>query len=103
MLNLPFMSCPVRYRYNTSFGAEQLTCVDDIGEFPKGTVLASGNSWGNKSTNIDLYASHDKGHSWKFVSKVATGGRPNTTNGADPIWEPFILYVFSEPEDEDNG
>jgi hypothetical protein len=63
----------------------------DIGEFSKGTVLASGNSWGNKSTNIDLYASPDHGHSWKFVSKVATGGRPNTTNGADPVWEPFML------------
>jgi hypothetical protein len=64
---------------------------EDYGEFPKGTVLASGNSANNYSTNIDVYASHDKGHSWEFVSNVARGGRPNTTNGADPVWEPFIL------------
>ncbi|KAH8170072.1 BNR/Asp-box repeat domain protein [Sarocladium implicatum] len=62
-----------------------------IGDYPKGTVLASGNSWSNSSTNIDLYASPDKGKTWEFVSNVARGGGPNTTNGADPIWEPFIL------------
>jgi hypothetical protein len=65
--------------------------IDDIGGFPKGTVLGSGNSWSNTSTIIDLYASSDKGRHWKFVSNIAKGGRPNTTNGADPIWEPFIL------------
>jgi hypothetical protein len=63
----------------------------DIGGFKKGTVLGSGNSWSNTSTIIDLYASSDKGRNWKFVSNVAKGGQPNTTNGADPIWEPFIL------------
>ncbi|KFY39502.1 hypothetical protein V494_03935 [Pseudogymnoascus sp. VKM F-4513 (FW-928)] len=62
-----------------------------IGKYPKGTVLASGNSAGNTSTNIDVYASHNKGKDWEFVSNVASGGRPNTTNGATPIWEPFIL------------
>lgn len=67
--------------------------IDAIGDYPKGTVLASGNSWGNTSTNIDLYASPDKGKTWEFVSNVARGGPPNTTNGADPIWEPFILWV----------
>ncbi|KFY24411.1 hypothetical protein V493_05250 [Pseudogymnoascus sp. VKM F-4281 (FW-2241)] len=62
-----------------------------MGKYPKGTVLASGNSAGNTSTNIDLYASFNKGKKWEFVSNVARGGRPNTTNGATPIWEPFIL------------
>jgi hypothetical protein len=67
------------------------TKAEDQGDFPAGTVLASGNSAGNKSTNIDLYASADLGHSWEFVSNIAKGGRPNTTNGADPIWEPWIM------------
>jgi len=79
------------------FGAQpalyQLT--EDQGDFPKGTVLASGNSAGrngtNAGTNIDLYASDDLGKSWEFVSNVAKGGPPNTTNGADPIWEPWIM------------
>jgi hypothetical protein len=68
-----------------------MSFTDDIGDFPKGTVLGSGNSWNNFSTIIDVYASFDKGHNWEFVSNVARGGRPNTTNGADPIWEPFML------------
>lgn len=61
-----------------------------VGDFPAGTVLASGNSWGPKSTNIDLYASRDKGHTWTFVSNVARGTGPDTTNGNPCIWEPFI-------------
>jgi hypothetical protein len=62
-----------------------------VGKFPAGTVLASGNSWGRNSTNIDLYASTDKGHTWKFVSNVARGSGPNTENGNPCIWEPYIL------------
>jgi hypothetical protein len=67
--------------------------TEPLGGFPKGTVLASGNSWGN-GTRIDLYASTDNARTWQFVSRVAEGGRPNTTNGADPIWEPYILCVI---------
>lgn len=63
-----------------------------VGGFPAGTVLASGNSWGPKSTNIDLYASKDKGHTWEFVSNVARGTGPDTTNGNPCIWEPFIEF-----------
>ena len=70
-----------------------------VGAFPAGTVLASGNSWGGgfagnmtkSSTNIDLYASLDKGYTWKFVSNVARGSGPDTTNGNPCIWEPYIL------------
>jgi hypothetical protein len=62
-----------------------------IGDLPAGTVLASGNSWGQNSTNIDLYASTDKGYTWKFISNVARGSGPSTTNGNPCIWEPFIL------------
>jgi hypothetical protein len=64
---------------------------EPMGGFKKGTILASGNSWSDNGTRIDLYASTDRARSWQFVSHVASGGRPNTTNGADPIWEPFLL------------
>jgi len=62
-----------------------------VGDWPAGTVLASGNSWGRNSTNIDLYASKDKGKTWSFVSNVARGSGPSTKNGNPCIWEPFIL------------
>lgn len=62
-----------------------------LGGYETGTILASGNSWSNNGTRIDLYASTDRGRHWEFVSQVAQGGRPNTTNGADPVWEPYIL------------
>lgn len=62
-----------------------------LGGFPAGTVLAAGNSWSDRGTRLDVYASVDKARSWKFVSRCAEGGRPNTTNGADPVWEPFLL------------
>jgi len=71
--------------------------TQDIGDYKKGTLLASGNSWNfaedenGIGTKIDLYASTDKGKTWDFVSHVAQGGRPNTTNGADPIWEPYLM------------
>lgn len=65
--------------------------TEPMGGLPKGTILASGNSWSNTSTRIDLYASTDRARTWKFVSHIAEGGRPNTTNGATPIWEPYLL------------
>lgn len=72
--------------------------LEPIGGFDAGTVLAAGNSWSRngtrKGTHIDLYASLDRGRTWQFVSNVAQGGPPNTTNGADPIWEPWIQYVL---------
>jgi hypothetical protein len=67
---------------------------EPMGGFPAGTVLAAGNSWkfsADGGTHIDLYASTDKALSWKFVSHIAEGGPPNTTNGADPVWEPFLM------------
>src|ERR1700742_1324814 len=30
-------------------------------------------------------------YTWEYVSHVASGGKANTTNGANPIWEPFLL------------
>lgn len=65
--------------------------TENMGRYKKGTILAGGNSWSNNGTRIDLYASTDRGRSWEFVSHVASGGRPNTTNGADPVWEPYFM------------
>jgi len=62
-----------------------------LGGFPTGTILGSGNSWSSNGTRIDLYASTDGARSWKFVSLIAEGGPPNTTNGATPVWEPKLL------------
>jgi len=59
--------------------------TEPLGGYPNGTILASGNSASRNGTHIDLYASLDKGRTWSFVSNVAKGGRPNVTNGADPI------------------
>lgn len=60
--------------------------------FPKGALLFACNSLGNfTSTNIQLYASTDGGLTWQFLSTVAQGGPPDTTNGATPVWEPFLL------------
>ena len=68
--------------------------LEPLGGFEAGTILGAGNSWKRNGTNpgskIDLYASVDKGRTWQFVSHVAEGGPPNTTNGAPSIWEPWI-------------
>jgi hypothetical protein len=64
---------------------------EPLGRFEAGTVLASGNSASQNGTHIDLYASTDKAKTWKFVGNIAKGGAPNTTNGATPIWEPYLL------------
>jgi len=84
--------------------------TESIGGFPVGTVLATGNSASNNGTRIDLYASTDKARTWKFVSHIAQGGRPNTTNGADPIWEPYLLVYnhslvayYSDQRDPKHG
>jgi hypothetical protein len=59
---------------------------------PKGALLFACNNFGNfSSTAIQLYVSTDRGITWTFRSTVATGGAPSTTNGATPVWEPFLL------------
>ncbi|KAM7212860.1 glycoside hydrolase family 93 protein [Rhypophila decipiens] len=84
--------------------------TEPMGGFEAGTVLASGNSWSNNGTRIDLYASTDRARTWQFVSHIAQGGRPNTTNGADPIWEPYLMVYnhsliafYSDQRDPDHG
>jgi hypothetical protein len=65
---------------------------DPFGEEKGGVLLLASNAVDNRSTNIEVYASWDEGQSFKFVSRVAEGGRANTTNGATPVWEPFLLW-----------
>ncbi|KAK1226780.1 hypothetical protein PQX77_010241 [Marasmius sp. AFHP31] len=69
-----------------------------IGNFAAGTIIAAGNSIPKdlSQTRIDVYASTDKGRTWKFVSHVASGGRAEPTNGLTPIWEPFMLVYNSQ-------
>jgi len=69
---------------------------EPMGGYEAGTILGSGNSWSNNGTRIDLYASRDRARTWEFVSHIAEGGRPNTTNGATPIWEPYLLQYEGE-------
>jgi hypothetical protein len=49
-------------------------------------------------------------HSFDYVSTVAIGGGPNTTDGATPVWEPFILMhegqlgvFYSDQRDPKHG
>ncbi|GAB7352277.1 hypothetical protein MBLNU459_g2737t1 [Dothideomycetes sp. NU459] len=64
-----------------------------IGNFSAGTILLAGNSIPNdlSKTQIDLYASTDKGYTWSFVSHIASGGEAIPDNGLTPVWEPFLM------------
>lgn len=66
---------------------------EDFAGFEKGTVLLAGNSIPTdlSLTQIDLYASKDRGETWEFVSHVAAGGEALPDNGLTPVWEPFIM------------
>ncbi|KAK1573301.1 BNR/Asp-box repeat protein [Colletotrichum navitas] len=69
----------------------------DFAGFPVGTILLAGNSIPTdlSETQIDLYASRDKGRTWEFLSHVARGGRAIPNNEETPVWEPFIL-IFED-------
>lgn len=72
--------------------------AEAIGNFSAGTILLAGNSIPEdlSETQIDLYASTDKGYSWTFVSHIAHGGEALPDNGLTPVWEPFLmLYVLT--------
>jgi hypothetical protein len=62
-----------------------------FGGLPKGAVLCAANSLDSSSTRIVLYASVDRGLTWRFLSTVAEGGPPRAENGNTPVWEPFLL------------
>ena len=65
-----------------------------VGRYAAGTVLLAGNSIPTdlNYTQIDVYASEDKGYTWHFVSRVASGGAAIPDNGIPAIWEPFLMY-----------
>ncbi|EME80756.1 glycoside hydrolase family 93 protein [Pseudocercospora fijiensis CIRAD86] len=69
-----------------------------IGDYPAGTVLLAGSSIPNdlSQTQIEIYASHDCGSTWEFVSHVAKGGRAIPKNGETPVWEPFLMVYNHE-------
>ena len=66
---------------------------ESVGSFKAGTLLLAGNSIPENlsSTHIDLYASHDEGLTWEFLSHIAAGGEAEPDNGLTPVWEPFLL------------
>lgn len=83
-----------------------------IGSFPAGTILCSGNSIPTdlSQTKIDVYASFDHGKTWAFVSSVARGGVALPNNGETPVWEPFlqaykgqIICFYSDQRDPKHG
>ncbi|KAH8819551.1 glycoside hydrolase family 93 protein [Xylogone sp. PMI_703] len=69
-----------------------------FGKYRPGTVLLAGNSIPTdlNYTQIDVYASEDKGYTWHFVSKVASGGAAIPDNGIPAIWEPFLMLYESQ-------
>jgi len=66
------------------------TLPEAIGSYPAGTVLLGVNAVNRNSTNIQIYASLTSGKTWEYATTVAVGGTGNTTNGATPVWEPFL-------------
>ncbi|KAF2472391.1 BNR/Asp-box repeat protein [Lindgomyces ingoldianus] len=83
---------------------------ESFGDWDAGSVLLAVNAVDDKSTNIEVYGSADSGESWSFVSTVATGGKANTTNGATPVWEPFLMMTnhkvvcyYSDQRDTQHG
>jgi hypothetical protein len=83
-----------------------------FGRYAAGTLLLAGNSIPTdlNFTQIDVYASEDKGYTWHFVSRVASGGEALPDNGLPAIWEPFILLhegqiivFYSDQRDPNHG
>ncbi|CAO2649811.1 Nn.00g011030.m01.CDS01 [Neocucurbitaria sp. VM-36] len=66
---------------------------EDFAGYKAGTVLLSGSSIPTdlSKTQIELYASTDKGLTWEFVSHIASGGEAIPNNGLTPVWEPFLM------------
>jgi hypothetical protein len=65
----------------------------DLADYKKGTVLLAGSSIPTdlSKTQLELYASTNKGKSWTFVSHMASGGEARPNNGLTPVWEPFLM------------
>ncbi|KAE9376699.1 glycoside hydrolase family 93 protein [Stipitochalara longipes BDJ] len=63
-----------------------------------GDLLFAGNSVPSNlsKTKIDVYSSTNGGLTWTFMSSVATGGKALASNGATPVWEPFLQLYNGE-------
>ncbi|KAJ3815192.1 hypothetical protein F5876DRAFT_72215 [Lentinula aff. lateritia] len=70
----------------------------ESGGIPAVTIICAGNSIPahSSATQIDLYASTDKGLSWTFVSHIASGGVAEPVNGDTPVWEAFLMLCQDE-------
>lgn len=79
--------------YGMRYQPEMYELPRDWAGFKKGTIFVSGSSIPTdlSSTHIELYASTDCGHTWKFVSHIASGGKAVPNNGETPVWEPFLM------------
>ncbi|RLL99625.1 hypothetical protein CFD26_108296 [Aspergillus turcosus] len=82
-----------QYGYGMRYQPDLYRLPERIGSFPAGTVLMAGSAIPTdlSSTHIELYASHDSGRTWQFVSHIAAGGRAVPDNGLTPVWEPFLM------------
>ncbi|KAF2247509.1 glycoside hydrolase family 93 protein [Trematosphaeria pertusa] len=81
------------YGYGLRYQPFLYVLPEDFAGYPAGTVLLAGSSIPTdlSSTHIELYASQDKGVTWKFLSHIAAGGVAKPTNGLTPVWEPFLM------------
>ena len=87
----PWGSCKSKVPGRRLVQPHMLYLEESFGEEDGGVLLLAVNAADNKSTNIEIYGSWDQGQTFEFVSRAAQGGRGNTTNGATPVWEPFLL------------
>ncbi|CAI4215298.1 unnamed protein product [Parascedosporium putredinis] len=76
-----------------------------VGEFPAGTIICSGNSIPTdlSQTQIDVYASRDKGRTWEFVSHVAAGGVAIPVNEETPMHEDTVILYYADQRPEGHG
>ena len=64
-----------------------------MGDYPKGTILFAGCSYGTDKTAIYLTASTDLGKTWTSLGNVVEGGGYNQGGwSSDGVWEPVLMY-----------
>lgn len=80
-------------RWGLRYQPELYILPEDFAGYAAGTVLLSGSSIPTdlSQTQIELYASTDRGVTWEFVSHIAAGGEARPNNGLTPVWEPFLM------------
>jgi hypothetical protein len=74
----------------------------DFGGLPKGTILLAGQatSLDEQSSNLVIFASNDRGTTWRPVGHVDTGGPivydPSPNSTTTTIWEPELELIGDE-------